>query len=267
MRMYIQETLSMTKILILSITLAFVLTAHAVTAQEALAEKTIPWGVSEDRYLNANEFNTGTVSGKVHNYDAKKSTKINNADFTKTVKFIDKKGLSQISYVAKPNEKEFENTCAMIQSSVNKLYGQRTNEVHIFDQGPNNYTEVIWTSKLDRIVRVFCFSAQNSNIVSVSLFPRWMVLDCTMHADETTHKAKDRRAFFYFDNANEEIRFFNNSEVSLPFTSTFSDARIAFTHNNKGDNTTIDLNTGVIMSKFIDNKGHEELLIGRCKKQ
>jgi hypothetical protein len=169
--------------------------------------------------------------------------------------------------VTKPNENEFENTCSMIQSSINKLYGQRTNEVHVFDQGPNNYTEVIWTSKLDRIIRVFCFSTKNSNIVSVSVFPRWMVLDCTLHADEATNKIKNRRAFFYFDSTNEEIRFFNNSEVSLPFTSTFSNARIAFTHNNAGDNTTIDLNTGVIMSKFIDKKGHEQLLIGRCKKQ
>jgi hypothetical protein len=155
----------------------------------------------------------------------------------------------------------------MIQSSLNKIYGQRTNEVHILNQAPNNYTEVIWTSKLDRIVRVICFSPDKSNVVSVSFYPRWMVLDCTMHAQDPNINANDRRAFFYFDQSNEEVRFFNNADVSLPFTSTFKDGRIAFSHNSEGDRTTIDLNSGVIMSKFIDEKGHDQLLVGKCKKQ
>jgi hypothetical protein len=234
----------------------------------ALSESDIPWGMLEDHYINKDDFDTATTSGKVHTYQAKITTKINNTDFTKTVKFIDKKGLSQIAYITNPKNEEFENICALMQDALNKIYRQRTNEVHVRDQGSNNYTEVIWTSKLDRIVRLFCFQAQDTNVVAVSLFPRWIVLDCTMHpVDPNNKKVTNRRAFFYFDPASEEIRFFNNEEVSLPFTSTFSDSRIAFSHNNADDHTTIDLNTRVIMSKFVDENGKSQLLVGKCKTQ
>ncbi len=241
----------------------------SLRAQESpLTAHTIPWGITQDHYINTNDFTPSISPDKSHVFEAKSPTKINSVDFTKTVKFVDSKGLSQITHVANLKKEDVEKLCANLQKSITTLYGQRTNEVHVKNQEPNNYSQVIWTSKLDRTLDLFCYTSPNTNFVSVTLYPRWTVLDCTMHSDDPKDKKnQNKRAFFYFDEANEEIRFFNNSNVTLPFQSTFQDQRIQFSHNNENDRSTIDLNSGAIMSKFIEDKGKEQLLIGKCKIQ
>ncbi len=251
---------------ILTVLMLFTWNLHA--QESALTAHTIPWGIAQDKYIKNNDFTASASQDKSHIFESKMPTKINGVDFNKTVKFLDTKGLSQITHIANLKNEDVEKLCSNLQESITKMYGQRTNEVHVKNQEPNNYTQVIWTSKLDRTVDLFCYTSNNSNFVSVTLYPRWTVLDCTMHSEDPMDKKNQKkRAFFYFDAANEEIRFFNNSNVTLPFQSTFQSMRIQFSHNNDNDRSTIDLNTGVIMSKFIENKGKEQLLVGKCKIQ
>ncbi len=249
----------------------FAIFIHAPWVQAhnpTLSEPSLPWGVAEDSYIDKNYFYPATNQGKVDSYQAKALTTIKNIPFATTFHFVHFKGLSQISYIADLNNEPFYDKCESLQKEISNQYGQRTNEVHITDQNTNNYTEVIWTSKMDRIVRLFCYNNNQHNYVTVSMYPRWMVLDCYLHAqDDTAKDRKIKRAFFYFDKVNEDIRFFNNSTVTLPFKSTYTFSRIEFSHNNPHDRTTIDLNSGVIMSKFVNEDGHEQLLVGNCKKQ
>lgn len=228
----------------------------------------IAWGETENNTIQIANFKQKSVSGQISSFESKHPTTINGINFTKTINFVQNKGLSQIAYSSNLKSEPFDNRCMSLNNTLNNLYGQRTNEVHVTDQGLNNYTEIIWTSKLDRIVRLFCYQDNNDNYVTVSIYPRWTVLDCSMHnINDSSKNAKIKRAFFYFDQANGDIRFFNNSNVTLPFKSTFKSQRIEFSHNEIHDHTTIDLNTGVIMSKFANNNGKEELLVGKCKKQ
>lgn len=233
----------------------FVLTAKA---QDPLISKssTIPWNASEEAYHKS-----------LFKMKEKQQLAIKGINFDKSYTFIENKGLSEITYLANLNDEPFAAKCKVIQDAISDVYGQRTNEVHVTDQGKLNYSETIWTSKLDRVVRLFCYHNSDENRITVSIYPRWLVLDCTLHAEDVVKKKKKKRAFFYFDKNSEQIRFFNNSEVTLPFQSNFQNMRISFDHNNIGDHTTIDLDTGVIMSRFIDEHGQEQLLAGKCKKE
>lgn len=234
----------------------------------SLTDRKIPWGASEEQYIQFEKFKQPKINEKVHSFEAKQLNTINGVDFVNTINFIDQKGLTQISYIAQLNAEPFQKKCAAIKTAISDIYGQHTNEVNVTDKDVNNYSEIIWTSKVDRIVRVFCYNFEQNNYVAISIYPRWMVLDCTMHnADETSKKIKNKRAFFYFDKENEDIRYFNNYNVTLPFNSTFKSQRIEFTHDNIKDRTTIDLNSGVIMSKFTDEDKKEQLLVGKCKIQ
>lgn len=237
-----------------------------VAQSSSLTERKIPWGIGEEQYLHFENFKTPLTNGKAHSYEAKQLTTINGIDFINTLNFIDQKGLTQISYIAPLKAEPFQDKCTAIKTAISDIYGQHTNEVNVTDQDVNNYSEIIWTSKVDRIVRVFCYSLEKNNYIAISIYPRWMILDCTMHnADESNKKIKNKRAFFYFDKENEDIRYFNNYDVTLPFNSTFKSQRIEFTHDNDNDRTTIDLNSGVIMSKFTDKDKKEQLLVGKCK--
>ncbi len=242
------------------------LTAPLAWAKLALLEPTIPWGVKANQYPELAFFKPNASLGP-NAYDAKKSIILHGIEFTNTLYFNNEQGLSEITYIAYLKNVPYEKACTNIQMDINQAYGQKTNEVHVTDQGKDNYSETIWTSKVDRVVRLFCYKAENNNTVSITIFPRWVVLDCTLrNVEDTSNKAKPKKAFFYYDSINEKIRFFNNQNVTLPFDSTFTSQRIDFSHNNEKDHSTIDLNTGVIMSKFITN-GKEELLVGKCKQQ
>ncbi len=233
----------------------------------ALTTPSIPWGASEEEYMDMNRFKASTSKGETKTYEAKELITITEVPFIQVMHFLNNKGLSQITYLSDLNNEPYQSKCLMVQSKINEIYGKRTNEVHVNDHDKNDYAEAIWTSKLDRIVRLFCYNNNNHNYVSVTIFPRWTVLDCSLHdADKVSEKKENNRAFFYFDKVNETIRFFNNNEVTPPFTSSYHYPRIEFSHNNPQDHTTIDLNTGVIMSKFSDN-GKHSLMVGKCKIQ
>lgn len=222
-------------LLYLSVTSLLSFQLYATDSAQTSLQNTLidhPWGFSKDKFLASDKENYEDAysENQADFYVKKQPVMLENNRFKKIVKFSKEKGLSQISYMSFVNQDNVKAACENVHDYLIKAFGK---EDHEAKGGAQIFALYAWNGLQDTTVEEICVSGGGLNTITLTIIPKWQVVTCKFNGKESPLS-------YFFDSWNNQVRQFNQNEMSPALKSTITPQKIQFTSELGKERVSID---------------------------
>lgn len=212
-----------------------------------------PWGLSQDKFLATEKENYESVfsENQAEFFVKKLPIMLQETRFKKIIKFTKEKGMSQISYMGFTTKDNVKSACGNVHEYLVKAFGKEDHQAKPAEQ---IFALYAWNGLQDSTIEEICISSGELNTITLTIIPKWQIFTCKFNNSESPIK-------YYFDSWNNQIRQFNQTEMSGVLKSTITPQKIQFTSKLGKERISIDRSSHEIIMKMNANTS----LKGQCE--
>lgn len=249
------------------IAFSFIVFSFALHAENISFEETSIWNKSATELAKELDLEAHPPEGEFTLLKKKEPIVLVGYPFEQIMKFPKNQKLSEITYTFKAPKNELRQACLKVNEYLSNVHGNAHHKKHRIESqgGSDQNFEMIYTwNTKNASLEESCYALNDENIIKISTYPKWELLECVMHSVLNQHA---QRYFYYFDEMNQQIRPFEKTKIDSAFPVTLNEEEMTFSNQDKSYQGKLIKATNRISLKMIAPNGQIKILDGFCYKR